>query len=506
MLRLAIRDSSGERVFATDRVEVLVGSREGADLRLADPLVAPNHCILRAEKGRVRLMSLSSGAAGRGAGETLFDPGAEFLVGATAVRVLACHGATPRLELEEPAAVPPAPPKPPPHPPREPYPAADFAREVRAAVAQAPWYLISLVLHVLLLLVLTLVDASVPPTEPVAHMSSVVREDLPAPDLPMEALPDLSALEPDPMSAERLEFEEPSAAVRKSPNDAEFSEFEDIVPPDHIGTSGGRRPVKLLDKPLPYSKLKGGDATLNKADLAGEQGRATDEVKRNLGDGLEKARAMLSRENIVVVQGAHDKIEAVLDGYEWPYVLLSREELLHRPIPKARILFINCSNKPPPAQTAKLAEIVKRLLAKGCWVVTSDWSVEPYLTAAFPTYVQVVGTQRSQRDTTVAVEPVGDDRLLSGVFGRGAESSWWLEDSTTMVRIGDRATTLVTSEDMKQRYGSNVVALKFPYGEGLAVHLVGHFYQKDGNLHGLVAMHRLITNLIVERIRADEKR
>jgi len=494
MLRLVIRDTSGERVFATDRREVLVGSREGADLRLADPSVAPNHCILRAEKGRLRLLSLSSDAR-----EALFAPGAEFLVGATAVRVMACGSP---LELEEPAAAP-APPKPPPH--RQP-PPVDFAREVRAAVAQAPWYLISLVLHILVLLVLTLVDTTQPPTESIAHLSSVVREDLLEPEVPAEAEPDLSALEEDPLSLEKLEFEEPSVATRKSPNDADFSEFEDIVPPDHIGTAGGRRPMKLLDKPLPYSKVKGGDDALNKADLAGEQGRAANEVKRNLGDGLDKAKRLLSREHIVVVQGAHDKIELLLDGYEWPYTLVSREELLQHPFPKARVLFVNCSNKPPPAQAGKLAEIVKRLLARGCWVVTSDWSIEPYLTA-FPGFVQAIGTQRSQRDTTVMVEPVGDDRLLEGVFVRGHDSSWWLEDSTTMVRIvGDRATALITSEDMKQRYGSNVVALKFEYGAGLVVHLVGHFYQKDGNLHGLIAMHRLITNLIVARVRADEKR
>ena len=73
MLRIAIKDSSGERVFATDRDEILVGSREGADVRLADPAAAPNHCILRAESGRVRLLSLSGApaVAGRPVGEAM---------------------------------------------------------------------------------------------------------------------------------------------------------------------------------------------------------------------------------------------------------------------------------------------------------------------------------------------------------------------------------------------------------------------------------------------------
>ncbi len=505
MLRLSIRDSSGERVFATAREEILVGSRDGADLRLADPAAAPNHCILRVEAGRVRLLSLSAGAGGRGVGEALLDPGAEFSVGSTVVRVLACAevGATARLELEEPPAVPPKPPPPPP-------PAAedsDFAREVQAVVAKAPWYLISLVVHVVLLLLLSLVDTRQAPIDRIAHMTAMPRRDLPKPDVPPETPLDLSRIEADLNSLEEIDFEEPlSAAVRKDPSDAEISEFEDAVPPDHIGIAGGRRPLKPLDRPLPYAKVKGGDETLNKADLAGEQGRAADEVKRGLGDGLHQARQRLSRDHIVVVSGAHDKIEAVLDSYDWPYTLMSRDQLLMHGCPKARILFVNCSNRPPPAQAGKLGELVKRLLAHGCWVVTSDWSVDPYLTAAFPTVVRAMGSQRSQRDTTVAVEPVGDDHLLAGVFARGGESEWWLEDSSTMVTVTDKATTLVASEDMRRRYGSRVVAFKLAYGKGVVVHLVGHFYQKDGNLHGLVAMHRLINNVIVERVLADQKR
>jgi len=285
-----------------------------------------------------------------------------------------------------------------------------------------------------------------------------------------------------------------------------FSEFEDVVPPDRLGLGDGRRPLTPLDTPLPHSKVKGGDQTLDKADLEGEQGRATDEVKRGLGDGLAKARQHLTRDHIVVVRGDFDRIEDILGKYGWPYTLVSREELLQHGFPKARILFVNCARKPPPAQCPKLAELVKRLLARGCWVVTSDWSVDPYLSVAFPMHVHLAGRERSQRDTTVAVEAVGNDHLLAGVFARGGESEWWLEDSSTMVTVTDKATTLVASEDMKRRYGSRVVAFKFEHGDGVVLHLVGHFYQKDGNRRGLVAMHLLINNVIVERVLADQKR
>ncbi|MFI5403692.1 MAG: FHA domain-containing protein [Planctomycetota bacterium] len=500
MLRIAIKDTSGERVFATERAEVLIGSREGADLRLTDPRVAPNHCILRAEGGRVRLLNL--GADGGRLGEAVLNPGAEFFVGSTALRIVACAGAAPRLELAERPKGPPRPPQIKPNEAHE----GDFAREVREALAKAPWYLISLVAHIAVLLLMSLVATRTVTPEVIAQLSSTLQPELPEPEITPDAPLDLSELESDVTDLGKVEFEEPtSAAVRKTPSDAEPSDLEDIVPPDMIGTAGGRRPL-MLQRPLPYSKIKGGDASLNKSDLEGEQGRATEEVKRGLGDGLHQARERLSRDHIVVVDGAHDEIEKILDRYAWPYTFVTREDLLLRPFPKARILFINCSNKPPAVQAAKLGELVKRYLNRGCWVVTSDWSVEPYLTAAFPTYVQVLGAQRAQRDTTVTVAPVGDDPLIENVFGRG-DHDWWLEDSSTMVRlVNDKATLLVTSEDMKRRYGSAVVAFKFAWGEGIAIHVVGHFYQEDGNLHGLVAMHRLINNVIVARVQADHKR
>jgi hypothetical protein len=509
MLRIAIKDSSGERVFATERDEVLVGGREGADVRLRDPAASPNHCILRAEGGRVRLLGLSSrGSAvgGRMVAEAMLAPGQEFAVGDAVVRILATAGAS-RLAIDEPpgppspAALPPEPPPPPPAGPHD----GDFAREVRATLAQAPWYLVSLMVHVAILLLMSLIDAERPRVERIPHIAVAPPKAEPEPELPPDT--PLEFEEHDEGKLDEFVIEEPpSEAVRATPSSAEAADYSDVAHLDTLGTGDGRRPVTRLPKPLAFSKTKGGDKALDKGDLKGEQGRATDTVKKGLGDGLHEARQRLSKEHIVVVRGAHDKIEAVLDGYEWKYTLVTREDLLLRGAPKARILFVNCSNPPPPAQAAKLGELVKRLLNGGCWVVTSDWSVAPYLTEAFPSIVKALGAPRSQRDTTVEVEAVGEDPLLSGVFPRGGESHWWLEDSSTMVSVTDKATTLVVSDEMRVRYGSRIVAFKFPYGEGVVIHLVGHFYQEDGNLHGLVAMHRLINNVIVERVHADRRR
>jgi len=513
MLQLLIRDPSGERVFATERTEVLLGAHEGADLRLADAEAAPQHCLLRVEAGEVRLIGLGARATttveGRPVDDALLAPGREFAVGRTVIRVVSCAGPVapaPALTLEGPPAGAPPAQAAPATPAPAAAPASDFAREVRATVAKAPWYLISLAVHVLVLLVLDLVAYQSRAPSRTIPMAAITREKPPEPDLPPDTpldlenlLPDMDPLEPDVDLDEAL-----SAAVRKDPSAAEISEYDEILPPDRLGIRGGRRPVKMLDKPLPVAKVKGGDETLNKGDLKGEQGRATETVKRDLGEGIRRAKQRLSEEHVIVVSGDFDKIEEVLDSYGWPFTLVSREDLLRHRYPQARILFINCARKPAPLQQNKLAELVKQYLYRGCWVVTSDWSVEPYLTRAFPMHVDKAEVRGSQRDTTIAVRPVENDPLLAGVFPRRGESAWWLEDSSTMVRVTDRVQVLVRSEDMSRRYGSDVVAFKFAYGKGLVVHLLGHFYQKDGNRRGLVAMHRLINNLIIERVKADQ--
>jgi len=99
----------------------------------------------------------------------------------------------------------------------------------------------------------------------------------------------------------------------------------------------------------------------------------------------------------------------------------------------------------------------------------------------------------------VTVHPVSTDALLSGAFNRRTDSNWWIEETSTMFKIKGDAEELVTSEDLERRYGARTVVFRFRYGRGMVLHLLGHFYQKDGNRMGLVGMHTLINNLILAR-------
>ena len=91
--------------------------------------------------------------------------------------------------------------------------------------------------------------------------------------------------------------------------------------------------------------------------------------------------------------------------------------------------------------------------------------------------------------------------LLEGVFSARTKTRWWLEEASKFVGTkGNRVRVLVDSEDMRKRYGSRAVVVEFkPSRNGRVLHLMGHFYQKDGNHAGVVAMHRLIFNFLRER-------
>jgi len=513
MLRLLITDSAGETRFETERDEILVGRREGVDLRLAEPAASRNHCLLRVERDHVRLMDLGTvngtRVNGRRVDQARLVPGHELVIGTTRIRLLAFDPAGAPLAAAAPgahraaagatAATAPAPP-----PTRTARTAPvssgatpDFAREVREMLSKAPWYVISLVVHVVALLLLDLIpfrdrEAPLAPgLEAVLPGSEALPEDV------EQIEPDLAEIEPDLDEEPDLDLDDPAADRRQeSPLDAIRAEREQERP-DELGLGKGERIFRI--EPLISKPLTGASEKLQKGDLEGEHGRAQEQVRNRMGDRIGDARRKLRASDILVVLGDFDKIELVLEAYGWPHTKIERQALVRRKYPAAKLLFINCARKPPAPEARKLVSIIKRFVQRGGWVVTSDWAIEPYLTDAFPDRVKLFEGKRRQPDTTVTVHPSSTDPLLEGVFSRRARSAWWLEETSKLFTVGGRVDVLVDSDDMLRRYGTKAVVFRFRYGRGLVLHLLGHFYQKDGNRMGLVGMHTLINNVILDR-------
>ncbi len=97
----------------------------------------------------------------------------------------------------------------------------------------------------------------------------------------------------------------------------------------------------------------------------------------------------------------------------------------------------------------------------------------------------------------------GTHALLAGV-PRGDESCrWWLEDTSLPFAAAEGADVemLVRSDALEQRHGTSAVAATFRHGKGKVLHLLGHLYQKEGNLRGAYMIQRILVNFLADGLR-----
>ena len=342
---------------------------------------------------------------------------------------------------------------------------ADFGREIRAMIQRAPWYGISLVVHIVALFVLHLFVHSSRPVESDPQIEAVSDLAPPQVEPPFRNEVDSSQMEPEEPEEERI-FDEDMPDVE-----------EDPIPeraPDKL------RPRDLTIR-IPALTRPGTPLT---GDIDRDQARAMKVVQAGLGDGLRKARG-LSRDRILVRWGDFDHIEKVLEVHGIPHTVFRNLRKVR--LRKEQILFLNCSRRPKlGADAAKMRAFVEA----GGWVMTSDWALDPFLTGAFPDLARVVKPRRHQPHIVVGVEAVVPRHpLLRKVFARGRKTVWWLEETSTHFRVDRRrVAVLISSKDMERRYGQSVIAFQATPGRGRVVHVLGHFYQERGNLEGVAGM------------------
>jgi hypothetical protein len=71
-----------------------------------------------------------------------------------------------------------------------------------------------------------------------------------------------------------------------------------------------------------------------------------------------------------------------------------------------------------------------------------------------------------------------DDPFLKSILGPSDDPQWWLEGSSYPIQILDqeRVKVLVTSSEIKNKYGEAPVFVTFEHGEGRIYHMISHFY------------------------------
>jgi hypothetical protein len=175
---------------------------------------------------------------------------------------------------------------------------------------------------------------------------------------------------------------------------------------------------------------------------------------------------------ILVTLGQYDKVQQVLDHLELPYQTLPCQALEGVPLRADQVLVVNCPGNFTPAGL----EAVRRFVAAGGTLITTDWALSTTVQRAFPGTVEWTG--KMTRDDVVAVSWVHPDSPFTrGVEVPGQTISWWLEGGSYPIRVLDpRVTVLVRGAEMGRRYGEDPLVVTFDYGEGTVFHLTSHYY------------------------------
>ncbi len=516
MFRLTVKDPEGTRKVVTERTQILVGRRVGVDVCLQDICVSRNHCLLRIEGDRVRLMDLSSAGGtlvkGKKIGEILLEAGAIFEIGKSRVCLEAFRTSSVGLVLEPPkgaygrtATVTQGPPGQVQLPAGDDTPAtaddakqpthaaaSEFGRELRVILRQAPWYTISVFVHAIIFLLLHLFTTF--SQEGLPRDAAIVAQ---APSDGGEIEPDTVPEEPE-MEEPELEEEVLEETDEDQPEERESDEDTYIPPPpvraEVDGLGGGTELLRLV--------LKKRTAKIDDRE----------QVRTDPGDFHRRAREIMEGEGgpprgvrrgaLVVTKGDHDSVEKVLDEYHLPYKLVTLDDIARgkRKLLPGQILFVNC-HMAAPHRRKKLAQKVHAFVTAGGWMVTTDWAIDPFVTQGFPGRIKIVPAQQ-WGDITVSVKPTqADPTLLRGVFRGTRNARWWLESSSTMFKVvpGKGVRVLILSDHLGKKFRAPTVVCEFWPGKGRVVHVLGHLYQEDGNLQGMITMHRLLFNLIRER-------
>jgi hypothetical protein len=188
----------------------------------------------------------------------------------------------------------------------------------------------------------------------------------------------------------------------------------------------------------------------------------------------------VSESSIVITQGSYDRVEMVLDLIKVPYVLIGTDQVKDIDLSPNQILIINCPGYVDEEGLEKIKDFVKR----GGFLFTTDWSLLNVLEKIFPEYVKY--NQRPTGDDCVAVEVVDkSNKFLEGLFQADADPIWWLEGSSYPIQIIDKekVKVLVTSNEMREKYGEAPIIITFEYGDGgMVLHMTSHYYLQRAEL------------------------
>ncbi len=408
------------------------------------------------------------------------------------------------------------------------FPDPDFATALMEGLRRSPFWLVSLALHAVILILLSIVlapDRDRPAAGPPALAAlAPVGDEAPADqsreDDPLEELPKPRLMPTDPMPGETDNEPQPA------PPDAALPWSDEL--PDPLAAEPPA-PLDIGLQPSPHSamrRVRPARPPVPAADLARAFGTAG--AKEGNKDAARLVRDMLARggrrgkgstldevgpNDILVVTGAFDQIQQVLVLLGLPHTIQAPHEIgrgTETSLDGYKVVFWNCSERLDDKSEERMSRSLRRFVSRGGYLFTTDWSVLSVIEPAFPGLLQTRGRQAHLPEMVLDIQPArgaAAHPLLDGVFLPGVQGRWWFEQASFDVDVlkPDRVDVLIEAPAMFDVYRrSPVVAATFTHGRGRVLHAVGHYFQEQGNVAGTIAAHRLALNFVLMRLDQDK--
>jgi hypothetical protein len=187
----------------------------------------------------------------------------------------------------------------------------------------------------------------------------------------------------------------------------------------------------------------------------------------------------VNRSDIVVVRGEYDRVQDVLNAMELPHMRINPREVDQIKFNPSQVVFINC-----PGNLSREGIIrIRNFVEEGGFLVTTDWALKNVIEPAFPGMMRY--NEKPTKDDVVRIEILDDGhKFLEGLLSSDEDPQWWLEGSSYPIEIIDKENVevLITSKEMKDKYGEAPIAVSFNHGKGSVFHIVSHYYLQRSEL------------------------
>ena len=200
---------------------------------------------------------------------------------------------------------------------------------------------------------------------------------------------------------------------------------------------------------------------------------------------------ILQKARILVITGAWDKVERVLEHLSIKHTLLRAQELKLAGLNPNQILLINCEGNLDSDTMERVAWFVN----VGGYVMTTDWALTKTIMPVFPGYATQFARSSTGNDVVVVEEGMPGHPLTAGVFDGVPALQWWLEVQAFPMTVlyPERVDVIVDSAEMRHRYGSTPLGIAFRWGLGKVQHSASHFYlQEEGMQHASKPRDRMV--------------